>query len=697
MRAKYFYFCFGTLLFFSISIKAQWSRLEGLYGGSAGFIALDSSYLYTLNSFLYRSTDNGNSWKILKYLDNVSAKTCAVKGPNILVGVYRYTSSLFRSTDYGNTWDELNGLPNDIWISRIYFYKNKIFVAIPYRGMYSSTDNGDNWTQLAGIPTSNNIIWDITNCGNNVFAGGSSAIYKSTDEGVTWTDVFQGEIYSLASNGYNIIAAASGKFYLSTDNGGSWETNDLGSNMSSGMPICYVDSNVYYVDGGRSGYLLRSTDNGFTWIQDSLRVSLTGGILADSSIVYISTPDGILTSTDNGNNWNLSDNYGLIERDVDLIEICGTNIIAVGLDQIIEANITTDEGSTWKPITSAGIFLSILTLNDNSIIAGTRNIPDYGLYRSDNGGIDWYQVNQNTIFEMISTNTGLYAIGDTIINTMPISPKKKLMKSFNEGISWEILNNGISGYENLTLSNQILFVVKPDYYCDSLFRSVDNGNSWESVFSDSVIINSVAQIDSNIFVGTSKNPQSYAGKIGLFHSYDNGETWINILPDTEVKCLISKGPDLIIATENKILKSSDYGSTFADISEGFLGRVNSFKIKSPYLYAAASSGVWRRPLTEITDVNNQFNNDPADYDLAQNYPNPFNPSTTIKYQIPKDGIVTLKIYDILGKEVKTLVNEQKPTGRYEVKFDASELATGVYIYRIKVNDFVSVKKMVLLK
>jgi len=85
------------------------------------------------------------------------------------------------------------------------------------------------------------------------------------------------------------------------------------------------------------------------------------------------------------------------------------------------------------------------------------------------------------------------------------------------------------------------------------------------------------------------------------------------------------------------------------------------------------------------------------YDLAQNYPNPFNPSTTIKYQIPEDGIVSLKIYDILGKEVKTLVNEQKPVGRYEVKFDATDLATGVYIYRLKVNDFVSVKKMVLMK
>jgi hypothetical protein len=88
---------------------------------------------------------------------------------------------------------------------------------------------------------------------------------------------------------------------------------------------------------------------------------------------------------------------------------------------------------------------------------------------------------------------------------------------------------------------------------------------------------------------------------------------------------------------------------------------------------------------------------PTVYELSQNYPNPFNPSTTIKYQIPKDGLVTLKVYDILGAEVATLVNEEKIAGKYETNFDASRLASGVYLYRLKVNDFVSVKKMMLLK
>ncbi|NCS80319.1 MAG: T9SS type A sorting domain-containing protein [Ignavibacteria bacterium] len=86
-----------------------------------------------------------------------------------------------------------------------------------------------------------------------------------------------------------------------------------------------------------------------------------------------------------------------------------------------------------------------------------------------------------------------------------------------------------------------------------------------------------------------------------------------------------------------------------------------------------------------------------EYALFNNYPNPFNPVTTITYQLPKDGVVTLKIFDMLGKEVMTLVNEQKEMGRYTVQFDASSLASGMYVYQLRANDYTSTKKMLLLK
>jgi hypothetical protein len=92
-----------------------------------------------------------------------------------------------------------------------------------------------------------------------------------------------------------------------------------------------------------------------------------------------------------------------------------------------------------------------------------------------------------------------------------------------------------------------------------------------------------------------------------------------------------------------------------------------------------------------------------DYDLFQNYPNPFNPSTVISYQLPNDSKVTLKLYDVLGKEITTLVNEYKGAGKYSVEFsagscgNAANLPSGIYFYELRANDFVTSKKMILLK
>ncbi|MFA5404897.1 MAG: T9SS type A sorting domain-containing protein [Ignavibacteria bacterium] len=96
-------------------------------------------------------------------------------------------------------------------------------------------------------------------------------------------------------------------------------------------------------------------------------------------------------------------------------------------------------------------------------------------------------------------------------------------------------------------------------------------------------------------------------------------------------------------------------------------------------------------------ITNKIEEIPNDYKLLQNYPNPFNPMTSIKFGIPKSGLVTLKVYDILGRQVTELVNQFKSSGTYIVDFDASALTSGMYFYKLEVNDFVAVKKMVLVK
>jgi len=98
----------------------------------------------------------------------------------------------------------------------------------------------------------------------------------------------------------------------------------------------------------------------------------------------------------------------------------------------------------------------------------------------------------------------------------------------------------------------------------------------------------------------------------------------------------------------------------------------------------------------VTDVRNE-ENPPKSFGLQQNYPNPFNPVTTIQYDVASSQQVILKVYDILGKEVITLVNEKKAPGSYTVDFSSGKLASGTYLYRLQAGDFVQTMKMIILK
>jgi len=88
---------------------------------------------------------------------------------------------------------------------------------------------------------------------------------------------------------------------------------------------------------------------------------------------------------------------------------------------------------------------------------------------------------------------------------------------------------------------------------------------------------------------------------------------------------------------------------------------------------------------------------PTSYSLTNNYPNPFNPNTKIKYSVPQTSNVVIKVFDILGNEIETLVNEQKPIGNYEINFNATNLPSGIYFYQLQAGSFIETKKMVLMK
>ena len=209
-----------------------------------------------------------------------------------------------------------------------------------------------------------------------------------------------------------------------------------------------------------------------------------------------------------------------------------------------------------------------------------------------------------------------------------------------------------------------------------------------SLKDNSVITYSISYgvIDSMLAVNELKENESINFKVDLVDN-SNGKILTSLNEITLTK-------NELKSNRNEYYKVNLTGLTSKEMK---LRLVEKDNLNGEYAFSkihSASNGLKKVNANEIT-LNEQLII--KEYALAQNYPNPFNPTTTINYQIPKDGLVTLKIYDVLGKEAATLVNEVKTTGRYNVDFNAGSLSSGVYLYQLKASEFVSTKKLILLK
>jgi hypothetical protein len=230
--------------------------------------------------------------------------------------------------------------------------------------------------------------------------------------------------------------------------------------------------------------------------------------------------------------------------------------------------------------------------------------------------------------------------------------------------------------------------------------STDNGATWMHIGLTNLSILSLA-INSNGHI--------FAGGAGVYRSTDNGVTWTQTgLSISTVQSFAFDSNGYIFAGTDSsgVYRSTDNGDTWMPINTGLTGRdVRALAINSNgYLFAGTwDIGIFRSvQSTTITFVKEICGEIPTSFSLEQNYPNPFNPETIIEFRVPNDGWVALKVYDVLGREVATPVNEWKRAGNYKVTFDArhssfGSLTSGIYFYRLQTAGANEVKRMVLLR
>jgi hypothetical protein len=395
---------------------------------------------------------------------------------------------------------------------------------------------------------------------------------------------------------------------------------------------------------------------------------------------------------------------GLIDKSIKDIVVQNTNIFTVtGVSGSVYHS--TDSGSNWTLIIDSGaVDIAIAP-------SGTIFLLKDRLFSSSDNGDRWDTL---TVQEQIAY-PGPSAIRNVSVSRTGIVYCGLYLKAFfikdwftaigsstDDGITWTTPGWGIVGghlfdYKGESVISAGFFDLGEEY----VYLSTDNGYSWTFLgYPNPPLWVSTCHVlslclNGNILLGGSGGFSS-----GLFLSTDTCNSWTqvsNLIPQSGLS--IESGGTLVGTDSLGLFLYSDDGDSLCSRNDG-LTNLNIHSLttdNSNYIYAGTDNGIWRRPLSEITSVEENQIEIPSCYMLSQNYPNPFNPSTSFRYSIPQTSKVVIKVYDILGNKIATLMDEVKPAGTYELTWNAADLPSGVYFYQLKAGSYMNTKKMILMK
>ncbi len=688
-----------TAFFLSCSMplfgQEFWQQLNGPYGGVAAALSVkqDSELYVSTTGGAFRSNVQTAHWSILgNGLPNMSS---FVFDGSTIYGAAPY-HGLYRSTDNGNSWTVItNGLPASLYVKLLYFVNDSVLLAGTHLGVYRSTDKGDSWT-YQGLSPDDIYSFAYVESTGNLFSGTTNGIGRSTDLGLTWTWI--GGLpptwyFALAVDSAGLLYAGSDGFgvLVSSDGGTSWVPKNTG--LTSPYITALIVSPQNTVLATTHNGTFRSTNGGENWQR------VTDGLLDDHGESLAATSEGFLyvgfmfagvfRSTDDGTTWHQFNDHltNAYVRSL-LVDSAGT-IFAGNRGNGIWRS--TDDGDTWQDVNEGIDDGGVGCLEENSVsdlFAGCG-----GVSRSTDHGDTWEAVNNgltNLSISAIAFNAQRHVFAGGIY----------MYRSTNNGNDWALITSGLPyGADNIVVSpNQDIFVGK---YAHGMFRSTNNGDSWFAINNgltnigiSSVVVNSLGFV----FVSTQS---------GVFRSTNQGASWILLSssPPNAGSLVVTRQDHLYVDVFGEgIYYSTNNGSSWSYLEGSLTDWTVIVLRESPagFLYAGTDGGGVYKSLEPITSIHDPTVQVGHQILLNQNYPNPFNPSTRISYVVPKDGHVELKIFNVLGQAVRSLVDETMPKGSHSLVWDSTDdsgnsLSSGVYICRLRVGNQVQTRRMLFLK
>jgi photosystem II stability/assembly factor-like uncharacterized protein len=380
---------------------------------------------------------------------------------------------------------------------------------------------------------------------------------------------------------------------------------------------------------------------------------------------------GIFLSTNDGTSWTAV-NSGLANTSINALAVSGTNFFAGTNAGVF---LSTNNGASWTGVNSRlpKYHVTAFAVSGTNILVADSNI----VYLSEDSGISWTTIYHPTYNPpYVSELVTALAIFDTVfvvaMETQALPPLHPapgiIVLSHHTPTDWYWVSEyGISDYTYVTA----LAFLDTNLFAgtgDGVSLSTDVGTTW-------------AKIDS--------------GLVMSYRIVDNLEFYFY-----DISAFALSGRNIFVVCGGAVYLSTNTGTNWTSVNSGLTNdTVLALAVSDKNLFAGTrNSGVWRRPLREmITSVKNIETNVPAHFTLSQNYPNPFNPSTAISFNLSSRSFVSLKIFDLLGREVATIVSEEMPAGSYLRQWNAANMPGGVYFYRLQAGSFTETKKLVLLK
>lgn len=738
-KLKLFFNIGFVLIYFFISIKtdAQWIKTGFNTASNIGIFQICSKdetiLLSTGNSTasgIFRSEDGGINWDMAN--NGIETDNGLISPQKIVAGKTNNNfyclilSDIYMTNNNGDDWVKISEWNLTGYVSDIETDYSGNLVICTESGVLKSSNNGVSWIDMNfGESAPFEFVQEIEiDKLNNIYAVGSDPnrdrIYKFDieSESISWpaTPILpSGKLirqFKINSQGKIVLFDYSNNLFVSNNSGTSWTEIPSFSTYSYFIKTLIVDpSDNIFVDLNNDK-ILKSDDDGNSWNTiytgsvDDIFVESSGNIYAN--LFNSGTSNGTIVSSDKGSNWEV---FNYLSVPVSALSTGSSGkIFAASSQENKGLYFSQDKGNTWSDFNIQDIVYSAQSVDCN----GSGRIvfcDQYRVHYSKNLGNDWTTFalgtgnSNNVVGAIITPDNIVFAGGHTIGYTSSVW----LARSENDGQSWEYLNSG--GYQSLkkivfSEKNNSVFAFTGNYGrpgmgggSNYIIRSTDKGNNWEEVFD---ISNTIVTINFEWIVSLSCHPDGtifVSSDKSLYRSTDNGDSWSKIDSLAEhagFKNFVFNTYGYIYASnDNGIFCSTDLGITWANIDSD--KQVTAMAIDSDnFLYIGTSQqGIYRSnlPLTDVKSANNI----PINFILEQNYPNPFNPSTKISYSIPEYENVKIILYDMLGRKVRTLLNEYKPAGIYEIEFYADNLSSGVYIYTLQAGEFIQTRKMLLLK